>query len=89
MDLNVAATMRIMPEGPEVDLSKIQKSVGDIIARYGKMHQAEIKPVAFGLKALEVVMLLNDGKGGIDDIESAVAKLPGVGSAETTDVNRL
>ncbi|MBN2250742.1 MAG: elongation factor 1-beta [Candidatus Altiarchaeota archaeon] len=89
MELNVAATVRIMPEGTDVDYDSMEKGVRAIVEKYGKVHSVEIKPIAFGLRSLEVVMLLSDSVGGIDEIESEVGKLSGVASVETTDVNRL
>ncbi len=89
MDLNVAATVKVMPTGTDVDYKSIQKGIEDIVKKYGKVHSMEVKPLAFGLKSIEAVILLNDGQGGIEEIESAVSKLKGVGSIETVDVNRL
>ncbi len=89
MDLNVAATVKVMPTGTDVDYKSIQKGIEDIVKKYGKVHSIEIKPLAFGLKSIEAVFLLNDGQGGIEEIEAAVSKLKGVGSIETLDVNRL
>jgi translation elongation factor EF-1beta len=47
-------------------------------------------PIAFGLKALIVVTIMND-KGGHspDEIESAVAKVPGVESVVVEEVGLL
>ncbi|MDD4652503.1 MAG: hypothetical protein PHQ34_10625 [Methanothrix sp.] len=47
-------------------------------------------PIAFGLKALIVVTIMND-KGGRspDEIEDAVRKVPGVESVEVEEVGLL
>jgi elongation factor 1-beta len=89
MDLNVAATVKVMPTGTDVDFKSIQKGIEDIVKKYGKVHSIEVKPMAFGLKSIEAVFLLNDAQGGIEEIEAAIGKLKGVGSIETLDVNRL
>lgn len=78
-----------MPESPEADLDFILKEVEKIAAKYGRLHSREIKPVAFGLKAVEAAFLLNDSRGGMDEIESSLQKIRGVGSVEMLDVNRL
>ena len=89
MELNVAATVRIMPTGTDVKLDVIQKSVEKIAAQYGKLNSVQIKPIAFGLNALEVMLLLNDKQGGMDEIEAQIAKIEGVNSVETLEVTRL
>ena len=89
MELNVVAHMRIMPEGIESDFDSIKKGVETIVSKYGKVHSSEVKPLAFGLKAMEVIILLSDKQGGMDEIETEISKLHGVGGVETTDVNRL
>jgi len=51
MELNVAASLRIMPESLEVDLEKTKKAVEKIVTKHGKINSSEIKPIAFGLKS--------------------------------------
>lgn len=89
MELNVAATLRIMPTDTGVDLDSIKEYLKGIVKEYGETHKIEVKPIAFGLNSLEAVILLNDSEGGMEEIESSVKKLEGVGSVEVIDVNRL
>lgn len=89
MELNVAASVRIMPTGVEINLEEIRKSVEKIVSKYGKLNSFEIKPIAFGLKSLEVMLLLSDKEGGMDEIEAQVAKIKGVNSVEILEVTRL
>jgi len=88
-DWNVVAKLRIMPEGVETNLDNIKKEIEKMVGEKAKIHSTEIKPIAFGLKALEVNMLFNDKQGGFQDIEEKIRKIPGVGEVETTDLNRL
>ena len=53
------------------------------------IHSMEEKPIAFGLKAIEVNLLFNDKVGGMDDIEEAIRKIEGVSEAEVIELNRL
>jgi elongation factor 1-beta len=89
MELNVAATVRIMPTSPEADLNPILAEIEKIAAKHGKLHSKEIIPIAFGLKSINAVFLLNDNAGGMDQIETALTQIQNVGSVEITDVNRL
>jgi elongation factor 1-beta len=89
MELNVAANVRIMPTGVEINLEEIRKSVEMIVSKYGKLNSSEIKPIAFGLKSLEVMLLLNDKEGGMEEIEAQIAKIKGVNGVEILEVTRL
>jgi elongation factor 1-beta len=88
-DWNVVVKLRIMPEGVETDLDFVRKNLEKLVGEKAKIHSTEIKPIAFGLKALEANILFNDKQGGFDDIEEKIRKIPGVGEVETTDLNRL
>jgi elongation factor 1-beta len=88
-DWNVVASMRIMPTDIDVDLTKIAEEVKKLAGEKCAIHSMQVKPIAFGLKALEINLLLNDKKGGMDDVESAIRKIKGVGEAEVTSLNRL
>ncbi len=89
MELNVAARIRIMPSGVDTDLEKIKKGLSSVVDKFGKLHKTEIKPIAFGLKSIEASILLNDESGGIEEIESRVKELDGVGGVEVLDVSRV
>lgn len=89
MELNVVTTLRIMPTDPGVDLESIKDDLEKIVKKFGEIHKIEVKPVAFGLNSLEVVILLNDSKGGMEEIESWVRELNSVGSVEVIDISRL
>lgn len=89
MEVDVVAKLRIMPESVDVNLDGIKEKLNAIVEKYGKIHSTEINPIAFGLNSLDVAILLNDSKGGIDEIETEIRNLPGVGEVSVIDVNRL
>ena len=80
----VAVTYRILPEGTEIDLSQLEKSIRDTLG--SKLVRLETKPVAFGLKALMATVLVDDGSGDGEKIESSLGTLQGVSSVETMEV---
>lgn len=86
----VAIKMKILPESVEVDLSKLKKACEKEIKAFGgEVHKVEEQPIAFGLKALEFMFILDESKGGTDPLEEKLVALPGVRSAEVTDVRRM
>ena len=86
---DVVITLRIMPESPETDLKAIGEKARVFISEYGgEVGKAEEKPVAFGLKALELIFVSNEDLGSTDKLEQNVVSIEGVSSAEVTDVRR-
>jgi elongation factor 1-beta len=87
---NVIITLKIMPESPEIDLSKIEedaKSKINAFAGEGDM-KSEQEPVAFGLKALKILFVMDESKGSTEELEKQVAEIEGVNSVEVVDVRR-
>ena len=81
----VAVTLRILPDGPEVDIATLSS---EIRRRLGsRVKSLEHRPFAYGLTALIVIVLIDDAPGGSEAIEAELAALPGVSSAEATDVS--
>ena len=70
-----------------MDLSPIKDAIKKSIPNGVDLKRIEEKPVAFGLVALNVVVMMPDGlEGGTDNVEQAFAKIKHVQSVETTDV---
>ncbi len=87
----VVGLIRVMP-GEVLEDDKLQKIVDDIRALIkppAKVGNIEIKPVAFGLKGLNVTIIVPDGIGGLDPIAEEISKIKNVDSAEVTDVGRI
>ncbi|MDD5086286.1 MAG: elongation factor 1-beta [Candidatus Nanoarchaeia archaeon] len=86
---SVVITLRIMPESVETDLKSIEEKVKTFVSTYGgEVGKIEEKPVAFGLKALEIIFVSNEDIGSTDKLESNIASIQGVNSVEVTDVRR-
>ena len=85
----VALQYRVLPEGLEVDLDELQKGVEGALPAGAVMKAAEKKPLAFGLQALHVLIVLDDKKGGAETVEEAIAGVPGVQSVEIVQMGLL
>ncbi len=87
---NVVVTLKIMPESPEVDFNNVQGKVEEEIKKFAGSTEikAEIEPIAFGLKALKLLFVMDEAKGSTDALEESVKKIEGVNSAEVVDVRR-
>jgi elongation factor 1-beta len=83
----VAITFRIMPEGIEVDLKAVESGVRSSLG--GSLKKLEVKPVAFGLNAVEAIVVVDDAGGEMERLEEALRGIPGVGGVEATEVTLL
>ena len=86
----IVATIKIMPESPESDLSLIQNSAEEEIKKFAGETQikTEQEPVAFGLKALKIIFVMDEDKGSTEKLEETIKTIPEVKSVETVDVRR-
>lgn len=73
---NVAVTFKIMPESPDADLEKIKKEIGKKI----EVKDSKIEPLAFGLSALRILIVVPDKELG--DIEGKIRSVEGVSEVE-------
>ena len=82
-------TLKIMPESPDIDLKEIEIAATQEIKVFGgEVGKVEIEPIAFGLKALNLIFVMDEAKGSTESLENIIAKIPGVQSVDVTDVRR-
>ena len=63
--------------------------IKSVIKPPAKVGRINIKDVAFGLKGLDVTVLVPDDAGGLDPLVETISKVKNVDSAEVTDVGRV
>ena len=87
---NAIVTIKIMPESPDIDLAKVEAAAKEKIASFAGEGETktEIKPVAFGLKELNIIFVVDEQKGSPDPLADEIKSLEGVTSAEVVDVRR-
>ncbi len=88
----VAIKFRVMPEGPEVDLDALEERIRATVKEAGaELHGINVKPFAFGLKAMETTVMMPDKVGGgiSDKVEEALASIEGVQSVELLEMGLI
>lgn len=80
----VIMTFRVMPEDPDVDLSRVESDIRSGL----KVSSIEREPVAFGLNALKVVVSVDEVEGAADEAENKIGGIDGVGGVEVISVTR-
>jgi len=89
MDYNVVTIAKVMPVSPDTDREKLKKDIENKIPHNMKLYKVEEEPIAFGLVALNVFVLLDDAEGGVDDIEKRIKEISDVSEVDIVDVRRL
>ena len=85
---DVAVIYKLMPEGLEVDLDVMRVSVEKIASEHGKVIIEE-RPVAFGLKALLVSIVMPDKTAKPDLLEEQLGAVEGVQSVNTESLTLI
>lgn len=81
---SVAITYRIMPEDAGTDLGPIKDGIKKAIGP--ALRGMQEKDVAFGLRAILALAVVEDASGSGERLEAALTTIPGVGSVEAIDV---
>jgi|TARA_B100001971_G_C18267464_1_gene594909 elongation factor 1-beta len=87
---NVVVTLKIMPESPEVEFSLIQNKAEEEIKKFAGNTETktELEPIAFGLKALKIIFVMDESKGSTEPLEESIKTISGVNSVEAIDIRR-
>ena len=85
----VAAQIKIMPSGPDVDLKGLSAQIESQIAQQGRIHSCEVQPIAFGLKALLITVIVQDREGGTEALEASLSAIEDVESIQVVAVTRM
>ena len=86
----VVVTLKIMPESPDTDLNVIEQRAKEKILEFSENTEmrAAQEPIAFGLKALDIIFVRDEDKGSTEELEKSIGDIHGVESVEVTDVRR-
>lgn len=86
----VVVSFRIMPQNPSIDLSKLEAEVKKEIVAFcnSKEFKSQIEPIAFGLKALKILFVMDESIGSTEELEKKISQIDGIESVEVTDVRR-
>ena len=85
----VAAKMKVMPSGTEIDLDELQERLEQSLPEGAKINGFERDDVAFGLVALLPTVIVPDDAGGPEAVEEAFSEVEGVESVAVENVGRI
>lgn len=80
--------IKLMPSSPETNLEKIKEKTRKLIeSEGGKGLKFEEELIAFGLKAVIVFFLWDEGKE-LEPLEDSLGKIENINSVQTIDIRR-
>ncbi|MFP4423792.1 MAG: elongation factor 1-beta [Candidatus Woesearchaeota archaeon] len=86
---HVIVGIKIMPEGPEKDLQKIEEEAKEKIVQFGgTVQKTETEPVAFGLKSVNITFSMDENLGDTEPLEQELSEVKDVNSVQVSSVSR-
>jgi len=87
----VAMTYKLNPDSDveNVDADAIATAVQVLSDDVYNIQSVEVKPLAFGLKFVQIHVVMNDGEGLADALEGRISAIPGVGEIEVLSMGLL
>ncbi|MEM2839920.1 MAG: elongation factor 1-beta [Thermoplasmata archaeon] len=86
---DVAVRYRLLPESPEQDIDALMETLKKSLPPEVKFRASEIKPFAFGLKSIEILVVFKDAGGLSEQTENALQQVPGIQSVEVLEMGLL
>ena len=79
-----------MPQNTSIDLSNVEAEAKKEIVDFCNSNEfkTHIEPIAFGLKALNIIFVMEESIGSTEKLEERIKYLKGVESVEVIDVRR-
>ena len=87
----VIALIRLMPDGviEDKDIQQIMDEIKKVVKKPVKLGRVEVKEIAFGLRSVDVTVIVPDSEGGLDPIVEILGKIKKIDGVEVVDVGRL
>lgn len=84
----VAVLVKVYPEGPD-ELERAKEGIESLKAAGYQVMRVEEEPIAFGLKALNVLFVIPEEEGSLAELEKRLLSISGVSSIEVSRASRL
>lgn len=87
----VAMTYKLNPDSEveDIDTDSIAEAVKNLSNDVYNIQSVEVKPLAFGLKFVQIHVVMDDGEGLADALETQISSIHGVGELEVLSMGLL
>ena len=81
--------LRVLPQDTSTEHQKIVDSIAGALPQPAGIRGHKVEPIAFGLSALIIDVVVPEEEGVIDRVEQSVSTAPLVGQYELLGVSRM
>ncbi|MEM1722724.1 MAG: elongation factor 1-beta [Candidatus Jordarchaeales archaeon] len=85
----VVITVKVFPTSTDIPLDQLLDKIKASLPSEAKLHSSEKVPIAFGLNALRLNILVPEEEKAASQVESAIASTEGVSEIEVEMVRRI
>lgn len=85
----VLASLRILPEGTEVDTEDLTRKIEGSIGGECTINKITTEEIGFGLKAVILEVIVPDEEGRISNIENKLMGISGVSQVDTQNISLI
>lgn len=85
----VAVLIRVLPAEAEVDLEELKREIEGALPDRVVLQGTDVEEVAFGIKALKLLVLMPEEEGVMFEVEEAISRVPGVSQVDVEFVTRV
>ena len=89
MARKVLITYKIMPETVDSNLEEIKNNIMSSLKEKCEVKDIKEEPIAFGLRALKILVMVEDKQGIADEIEKILSEIDGVESVESEGITLI
>ena len=86
---DVAIRYRVLPESTDLNLDELVSKIKSSLPQGVKVHKTTTIPFAFGLSAVEVLVVMKDTGGLSEETEAALSQVPGIQSVEVLEMSLI
>ncbi|ABL78063.1 elongation factor 1-beta [Thermofilum pendens] len=86
----VAVLLRVLPDDAETKPEELYKKIAAALPEKYQVAQYQAEPIAFGLEALRMVILMpEETEGGTEELETIIQSVQGVSQVDVLNVTRF
>lgn len=84
---DVAITFSVLPEDSDHDMKAIGDSIRKVLEGKCRISNLEEKEIAFGLKKINLEIIVRDDEGEQERVEEILRSVDGVGQVDAEDMS--
>ena len=86
----VAVFVKVFPESPDIGVEDLVERIKSMLGSQYKLENYGEEPIAFGYKALKIVVSMpEETEGGTEQLEELLKKVDGIQEVEVEMVQRV